>query len=264
MTTKMTDKDTLCKFQNTGYCKYQDKCKYKHVTEKCGGNCDRKSCQKRHQRQCKFSIKCKRQNSCQYLHQTSSEDISLKAEIQKLTATINEVVAENKTMKAKLAHLEKELKKSLEDSQRKDNSIKEVKEENKSIKTKIANFEKDIEKKFKEKDTVIKEVVEQNKAIKTKIIKFEKDMKTNPESTAEESDSSIENVVVEFLNKTIKSKVVSLEEQMKTAVERIVNELKALKVENNKRNKEIKALREEADKNKRALVDGLQPSTGMC
>ena len=128
----------------------------------------------------------------------------------------------------------------------------------------MANLEKDLVKKVKEKDTAIKEVVEQNKEIKTKNLNFEKEMKTNPENIFKENDSSIENVVVEFLNKTIKLKVVSLEEQMKTAVERIVNELKALKVENNKRNKEIKALREEADKNKRALVDGLQPSTGMC
>ena len=125
----------------------------------------------------------------------------------------------------------------------------------------MANLEKDLEKKVKEKDTAIKKVVEQNKVIETN---FEKEIKTKPENIIQENHSSIENVVVEFLNKTIKLKVVSLEEQMKTAVERIVNELKALKVENNKRNKEIKALREEADKNKRALVDGLQPSTGMC
>ena len=51
---------------------------------------------------------------------------------------------------------------------------------------------------------------------------------------------------------------------MKMAVERIVNELKVLKVENNKNNKEIKSLKEKAEQNKRALVDGLQPSTGMC
>ena len=70
--------------------------------------------------------------------------------------------------------------------------------------------------------------------------------------------------MVEFLKKTIKSKVVSLEEQMKMAVERIVNELKVLKVENNKNNKEIKSLKEKAEQNKRAFVDGLQPSTGMC
>ena len=128
----------------------------------------------------------------------------------------------------------------------------------------MANLEKDLVKKVKEKDTAIKEVVEQNKAIKTTNLNFEKEMKTNPEKIFKENDSSIENVVVEFLNKTIKSKVVSLEEQMKMAVERIVNELKVLKVENNKNNKEIKSLKEKAEQNKRALVDGLQPSTGMC
>ena len=71
-------------------------------------------------------------------------------------------------------------------------------------------------------------------------------------------------IIADHLNKTIKSKVVSLEEQMKMAVVRIVNELKVLKVENNKNNKEIKSLKEKAEQNKRALVDGPQPSTGMC
>ena len=107
----------------------------------------------------------------------------------------------------------------------------------------MANLEKDLVKKVKEKDTAIKEVVEQNKAIKTTNLNFEKEMKTNPEKIFKENDSSIENVVVEFLNKTIKSKVVSFEEQMETAVERIVNELKVLKQENNKNNKEIKSLK---------------------
>jgi len=109
MTSKMTGKDILCRFQNTGYCRYQDKCKFKHVTEKCEGKCNRKTCQKRHQRPCKFSVKCKRQKSCEYEHNNVSEDQSLKAEVKKLTATIKEVVEENKKMKAQVAHLEKEL-----------------------------------------------------------------------------------------------------------------------------------------------------------
>ena len=56
-----------------------------------------------------------------------------------------------------------------------------------------------------------------------------------------------------------------MENSMKTAVEKIVKEIKDLKMENNKTAKEIKSMKEKLSKqNKQALVDGLQPSTGIC
>ena len=63
MANKMSQKkmsDKLCKFQNSGYCKYKENCKFKHVTEICENKCDRKTCMKRHQKLCKFESRCRR------------------------------------------------------------------------------------------------------------------------------------------------------------------------------------------------------------
>ena len=249
MTSKMADKEILCRFQNTGYCKYQDKCKFKHVSEKCGGKCNRKTCQKRHQRPCKFSLKCKRQKSCEYSHDSNevSEVEGLKAEVKKMTDIIKEVVEENKKMKAQVAHLEKELQKNLEEKVKENNSkMKELVEENKSMKTKMVSLQKE----YKTSLEKIKEDVEENKTMEAKV-----------------TDASIEKVVMEFLNKTIKEKVVSMEENLKTAIERIGNQIKLMKEENIKRKKEIISLKVQKSNNtqeKGALVDGLKPSTGFC
>ena len=266
MTSKMADKEILCKFQNTGYCKYQDKCKFKHVSEKCGGKCNRKTCQKRHQRPCKFSLKCKRQKSCEYSHDSNevSEVEGLKAEEKKMTDIIKEVVEENKKMKAQVAHLEKELQKNLEEKVKENNSkMKELVEENKSMKTKMVSLEKE----YKTSLEKIKEDVEENKTMEAKVTFIEKELERSKEEINTETDASIEKVVMEFLNKTIKEKVVSMEENLKTAIERIGNQIKLMKEENIKRKKEIISLKVKKSNNtqeKGALVDGLKPSTGFC
>ena len=135
-----------------------------------------KNIQKRHQKPYKFSLKCKRHNLCEYDHQSISRDTSLKAEIERLTASIKVVVEENKTIKAKMAHLKKEVKISLEKvAKEKDTAIKELVEENKTIKTEMANLENDfktsLEKKVKEQDTSIKEVVRGEKTRKIPILR---------------------------------------------------------------------------------------------
>ena len=72
---------------------------------------------------------------------------------------------------------------------------------------------------------------------------MEKELKSNPEKTCDENNTSIEEVVLEYLHNTIKTKVVHLEDVMKTSVEIIVKEIKVLKIENNKSAKEIKSLK---------------------
>ena len=148
--------EDLCKFQNSGYCKNKEKCLFRHVTEKCEQKCDRKVCQKRHQKYCKFGVSCRRQNSCEYRHQNTSEDLGLKAKIEKMESTIKELVEENKQSKAKIISLENELKSSLKKAQleckEKDNTIKVLKEklkkeENAKKKVKIVEQEKESVKK---------------------------------------------------------------------------------------------------------------------
>ena len=82
-TTKMTTK--TCKFYNTGFCKYSDACRFRHAKENCLGECDKRICEKRHPKPCKFGNGCKRGQTCCYNHlkspkiDTTQDD--LKAEI---------------------------------------------------------------------------------------------------------------------------------------------------------------------------------------
>ena len=65
----------LCKFQNAGYCKYLEKCRFRHVTETCqNAKCLRKQCYRRHPKRCKFFFLkryCKFNESCCYSHDVS-------------------------------------------------------------------------------------------------------------------------------------------------------------------------------------------------
>ena len=76
--------DKLCKFQNSGFCKFQTKCNFKHVLENYKVNgCDLTNCEKRHPKRCRyFYLKrfCKFKEDCQYSHgevDTSSEEIAV-------------------------------------------------------------------------------------------------------------------------------------------------------------------------------------------
>ena len=103
-------KDKLCRFQNSGYCKYKDKCIFKHVTEECDDRkCNRKTCQKRHIKLCRYGNGCRRQLTCEYKHKANSEEAGLKSKIKELEETIKNLVEENKTYLAKLSALDIEI-----------------------------------------------------------------------------------------------------------------------------------------------------------
>ena len=174
--------DTLCKFQNSGYCKYLERCRFKHVTEKCETKCDRKTCRKRHQKTCKFGLKCRRLETCEYKHQTISEENGLKAKISSLEATVSKLLEENKATQEKMVKMEIDFKANLK------NITKESKEKDKVItklKEKLKENEdenKDITKENKEKDKVItklkeklKEKEDENKDQNVELIKREKE-----------------------------------------------------------------------------------------
>ena len=164
---KMTaEKTILCKFQNSGYCKYKERCRFKHVSEHCEGRCGRKTCRKRHQKQCRFGEKCRRQTTCEYKHQTTDDEESLKDKISILEATIKNFVEENKKKKAEMDEIELELKvslkKVLKENKDKDNTISELKE--RLVEREFVN--KELEKKLTEK--VQEEKAEPREAKETK------------------------------------------------------------------------------------------------
>jgi len=92
----------------------------------------KKTCMKRHQKLFRYAAKCKRQATCEYKHNTSSEENSLKAQIKCLEAKIKELLDENKKTSAPMAGIEKELKASLakevKENKRNDSIISGLKE----------------------------------------------------------------------------------------------------------------------------------------
>ena len=102
--------DKLCRYQNSGYCKYKENCTFKHVTEECNENkCSRKTCQKRHIKWCRYGVECRRLLTCEFKHKAYSEEAGLKSQIKELEETIENLVVENKIYMAKLAALEIEI-----------------------------------------------------------------------------------------------------------------------------------------------------------
>ena len=93
-TTKMTSK--TCKFYNTGFCKYSDACRFRHARENCLGKCDKRICEKRHPKPCKYGNGCKRGQTCCYNHLESPKvDIKqddLKAEICAMKKTLSDLL----------------------------------------------------------------------------------------------------------------------------------------------------------------------------
>ena len=149
--------ETLCKCQNTGYCKYQKRCWYKHVTEKCESTCDWKTCRKRHQQLCKFGLKCCRLETCEYKHETTSEESGVKAQIKDLEVKITKLMEENKNTNEKMFKMESELKSNLKNAVqegiKKDKIISELKEQLKEKDN--ANKEQNVKLIKKEQESVI-------------------------------------------------------------------------------------------------------------
>ena len=58
----------VCKYQNVGYCKYKDKCRFQHSNEDCDKKYDKRNCMKRHRKICKHGETCKYKLKCEFRH----------------------------------------------------------------------------------------------------------------------------------------------------------------------------------------------------
>ena len=100
---------------------------FKHVLEICEQKYEKKICQKRHLKPCKFGLRCRWQNKCEYKHHDITDEVGFKAEIKRLESTIKVLVEENKSTKTKMSNLESELRTSLKkvllESKEKDTTI---------------------------------------------------------------------------------------------------------------------------------------------
>ena len=141
--TKMTVK--VCKYYNTGYCKYANRCKFKHPKTNCPkASCSNKSCQNRHPKPCRYKDQCRRKTSCLYRH--SKEEKDSKVEIEELTKKVGCLKIEVDLLQEEITK-KKEVIMATEESTRKD------------IEKLIRKVEK-LENESSEKDNVIKSLKE--------------------------------------------------------------------------------------------------------
>ena len=181
--------DILCRYQNSGYCKYKDNCTFKHVTEECNENkCSRKTCKKRHLKWCRYGVECRILLTCEFKHKTNSEEAGLKSQIKELEETIKNLVVENKTYMAKLAALEIEI----------ETYQKEVVNENEEKKTLIKTLRQNLRKEEKNNEKYRKDIEEKE----NEIIKRDKVIKAMKEETEAEKKKTTEEV--KSLVKTLK------------------------------------------------------------
>ena len=95
----------LCLYYKTGFCKYRDHCKNKHVEEICEvSSCTGDNCSKRHPKMCKFYLslgQCKFSDSCKYSHdnQLCKDVCSVKQEIMDLQSRLHKLEAELAALK---------------------------------------------------------------------------------------------------------------------------------------------------------------------
>ena len=103
----MATSETICKFNQSGFCKFQSNCRKQHVMEICKNmQCSMVTCIYRHPRMCRYFNnfgRCKFEESCSYLH--------------KIDDKISEMRKEQEKDLEKLRHEVKELQKQVEEIQ---------------------------------------------------------------------------------------------------------------------------------------------------
>ena len=88
---------TICKHNQTGYCKFGGNCRYLHINDQCiDTKCANVGCQLRHPRACRYFATlgaCKFGGRCAYLHSNPLNDeiISLQQQVCNLTARIDQI-----------------------------------------------------------------------------------------------------------------------------------------------------------------------------
>ena len=160
----------ICKFFQSGYCKFKLTCKKKHVTTVCDDKmCNQKGCEKRHPRKCKYVIKygnCKLGPICAYSH----DDLNRKIENERLEKKIDELI---------------------ERSNKKDEIVKELLDDVKAL-----------IKKNEEKDVIIQNLVREVTELKSNMKGPEIDVRPCQSQAEEDVDDNEENeeeIIADFV-----------------------------------------------------------------
>ena len=137
-------KQNVCRFNKYGYCKFGDKCHFRHnnvicVTKKCSVF----DCDKRHPVVCKYFMnfrKCKYSN-CAFKHKNLNEVNNNDAKIKMIECKLNEMVSgeTNKNIEKKLEAFEKNYESKIEALETHLKKINKTLEEKDTL---ISSFEK--------------------------------------------------------------------------------------------------------------------------
>ena len=81
----------VCHYNQTGFCRYRDQCKNKHINETCADkDCSFKQCIKRHPKECrkyKSNSGCRFNRECAYKHD-AEKDFTNQNEINDAVANV--------------------------------------------------------------------------------------------------------------------------------------------------------------------------------
>ena len=134
---------SICKFNQSGFCKYQTHCRKQHIMDICPTSmCNNMSCLLRHPKVCKFFTnfrRCKFGESCAYLHGPDNQpgDVRIN-ELEQELQIVKTKISEIETILLKLENIEDRIK-SVEASNTKNcESIEDVK---KTLDQKASQFE---------------------------------------------------------------------------------------------------------------------------
>ena len=168
-----------CLHNNTGYCKFNDRCRYKHYNTICEKRiCRDIECKMRHPRTCKNGKNCKfnTHNACAYKHEI--DNLTDNEETKKLNDKIETIEKEVNSLKAEIFQLKDVVK--MKESQLRENliDISELKKKIKLLECKNETLKTQINEKktenFKMK-TLLTEKDERIKILENKILHIEKD-----------------------------------------------------------------------------------------
>ena len=168
--TKITDSDktkmgqeNVCQHFKVGYCKYETKCRHKHIDKECQTKSCNKRCQNRHIKICRYGKSCKRINVCQFKHNLKekyAEEDKIKKIILEEKEKVKSLQTEILCLKIKIEEQMKSLNNVTIDKERVTSENIKLTEERDLLKVKIKEQQEEI---FELKSNVITIKVEQEK-----------------------------------------------------------------------------------------------------
>ena len=235
---KADKEQRVCKYFNSGYCKFKGDCKYTHPKVNCAQiECKNKRCHKRHPKKCRYGDNCRRKSSCLYKH-----DLPSTPKPQSQEVGLSEVVK----LKLEVEKLKEENKQKLHD-------IKVLTDENSGLKAHVRCLE-----------ATISTLSEENKETQVLLSKIEKELKDNLKKSAEEKKGK-DKTIIELKEKLKQKEDKNKQQNMKlakTEQESVAkdNEIKSLKQKNQTINqKETKGTGNCCTKRVHAFINTLIP-----